>query len=117
MNYLSQTPLQKNEDYASQSVTLVSGQLTTSTLQEVPTIRKGAASNPAISGTFYAHTNRIVQGNFVTFTATIDIDEQLVSPQSTYTFVLPIPEGMEVVGNSFLLGGRLCDYTHTDKQI
>jgi hypothetical protein len=114
---LPQTGLVEDVDYVSNQVQVKSGQVSTISINEVPTLDESKLYYTGDNTSFTVNKPSIVAGNYLTLTGRIDFKHAYATSVSNVQMIVDLPESCEFVENSVMVGNSTSSYTLNGHQI
>lgn len=114
---LPQTGLVEGSDYVQNSVKLKSGQVSTISINEVPTLDESKLYYTGDNTSFTVNKSSIVAGNYLTLTGHIDFKPAYATSVSNVNLIVDLPESCEFVENSVMVGNSTSSYILNGNQI
>ena len=117
LSQLPQTGLVEDVDYVQNSVEMKSGQVSTISISEVPTLDESKLYYTGDNTSFTVNKPSIVAGNYLTLTGRIDFKPAYATSVSNVQMIVDLPESCEFVENSVMVGNSTSSYTLNGHQI
>ena len=117
LSQLPQTGLAEGTDYVQNSVEVKSGQVSTISISEVPTLDESKLYYTGDNTSFTVNKPSIVVGNYLTLTGRIDFKPAYATSVSNVQMIVDLPESCEFVENSVMAGNSTSSYTLNGHQI
>lgn len=114
---LPMTGLSEGTDYVQNSVEVKSGQVSTISISEVPTLDESKLYYTGDNTSFTVNKSNIVAGNYLTLTGRIDFKSAYATSVSNVQMIVDLPESCEFVENSVMVGNSTNSYTLNGNQI
>lgn len=114
---LPQTGLVEDVDYVSNQVQVKSGQVSTISINEVPTLDESKLYYTGDNTSFTVNKPSTVVGNYLTLTGHIDFKPAYATSVSNVQMIVDLPESCEFVENSVMVGNSTSSYTLNDNRI
>lgn len=114
---LPQTGLVEGIDYVQNRVEVKSGQVSTVSISEVPTLDESKLYYTGDNTSFTVNKPSIVAGNYLTLTGRIDFKPAYATGVSNVQMIVDLPESCEFVENSVMVGNSTSSYTLNGHQI
>lgn len=117
LSQLPQTGLVEGIDYVQNSVEVKSGQVSTISINEIPTLDESKLYYTGDNTSFMVNKPTIVAGNYLTLTGRIDFKPAYAASVSNVQMIVDLPESCEFVENSVMVGNSTSSYTLNGHQI
>ena len=117
LSQLPQTGLVEGMDYVQNSVEVKSGQVSTISINEIPTLDESKLYYTGDNTSFTVNKPSIVAGNYLTLTGRIDFKPTYATSVSNVQMIVDLPESCEFVENSVMVGNSTSSYTLNGHQI
>lgn len=117
LSQLPQTGLVEGVDYVQNSVEVKSGQVSTISINEIPTLDESKLYYTGDNTSFTVNKPSIVAGNYLTLTGRIDFKPAYATSVSNVQMIVDLPESCEFVENSVMVGNSTSSYTLNGHQI
>lgn len=117
LSQLPQTGLSEGIDYVQNNVEVKSGQVSTISISEVPTLDESKLYYTGDNTSFTVNKPSIVAGNYLTLTGRIDFKPAYATTVSNVQMIVDLPESCEFVENSVMVGNSTSSYTINGGQI
>ena len=117
LNQFTNTGLIEGTDYVANNLTVKSGEITTLSIKNVPTLNESKLYYTGDNTLFSVNKSSIVVGNYLTLSAQLDFKQAYAKDVSNVNLVVDLPASCQFVENSVMVGNSVSTYTCNGSRI
>ena len=117
LNQLHNIGLSEGVDYISSNIAVKSGEISTLSIEDVPTLDESKLYYTGDNTLFAVNKSSIVVGNYLTLSAQLDFKKAYAKDVSNVNLVIDLPASCQFVENSVMVGNAIASYTYSNSQL